>query len=171
MNYLFVRRKIASGDLIAVRHANTPQGWLARVLTGTPYRHTGIAIWIDGGLWLAEISWHGPRLVPLSLYAFCDWDVFGSPINPALVVEIAATLRGVAEHTLLEYLQIMARRKYRAPLKHDMGRLVLSAYVRDVYQLAVASTVVSMDDESLTESLISHYKFSHFAYPEDDYVD
>lgn len=78
MNYEEARSQVEDGDLIAVRGRRGPLAVLTRLITRSPYTHTGIALWVDGGLWLAEINAGGNHMVPLSQIDQ-DFDVFGPP--------------------------------------------------------------------------------------------
>lgn len=65
MKYLEARDRINTGDLVAVKSRQGFLPTLTRLVDG-PYTHTGIAIWIEGGLYISEINSGGNHLVPLS---------------------------------------------------------------------------------------------------------
>ena len=79
MNYEQARDKIEDGDLIATRRAHSLFGRLTKFFTHSVYTHNGIAVWIDGGLWMAEINGGKNHLVPLSQLNGEDFDVFYPP--------------------------------------------------------------------------------------------
>jgi hypothetical protein len=77
MDYAQARAQIETGDLIAVRDVHGILGWLTRWFTRSPYTHAGIALWLAGGLYMAELNGGRNHLVPLSqLTAF---DVYKAP--------------------------------------------------------------------------------------------
>lgn len=79
MRYEQARQLVSTGDLIAVRDANT---WLARLtrrVTGKPYTHTGVAKWIEGRLFIASLNSGYNHLSAVSHLS--DFDVFNAPIG------------------------------------------------------------------------------------------
>lgn len=81
LTYQEARSQIATGDLIAVRTPNGIMGKLTRFFTRSPYTHTGIAIWIEGGLYMGELNGGRNHLIPLSQLDHCDFDVYLPPAN------------------------------------------------------------------------------------------
>ena len=79
--YHEIRPHVADGDLVAVRSRHGVFPNLTRLITGSPYTHTAIALWIEGGLWIAEMRSGGNVLVPLSQRANEDFDVFDCPVD------------------------------------------------------------------------------------------
>jgi|ERR1035437_1452525 hypothetical protein len=82
MRYLEARDLIKDGDLIAVKGTGLISD-ITKFVTDSIYSHTGIAIWLDGGLWLSQMTSGGNNLIPLSQES-C-FDVFECPVNPASV--------------------------------------------------------------------------------------
>jgi hypothetical protein len=79
MNYKEARKYIDNGDMIAVR---TAHNWINRAtqfFTRSPYTHAGLAIWIDGGLYIAELNGGRNHLTPMSQLEDLDFDVFKKP--------------------------------------------------------------------------------------------
>lgn len=81
MNYAEARPQIDDGDLIAVRGKHGLFGALTRFFTRSPYTHVGVALWLDGGLWMAELNGGRNHLVPVSQLADQDLDVFYPPVR------------------------------------------------------------------------------------------
>jgi hypothetical protein len=80
MNYSEAREHIFDGDLIAVQERHGILAALTRFFTRSPITHTGIALWIDGGLWMAELNSGRNHLVPLSQLSDVDFDVYDPPV-------------------------------------------------------------------------------------------
>lgn len=66
MHYREMRDKACNGDVLLLEG----HGWvgtLIRVLTGQSFSHVALLLWIDNGLWVAEMKeLHGYRLMPAS---------------------------------------------------------------------------------------------------------
>lgn len=56
ISYEKARQFIATGDLIAVRDAHTWLGRLTQLVTRRPHTHTGVAYWIEGRLYMANLN-------------------------------------------------------------------------------------------------------------------
>ena len=78
MDYQTARTQIQDGDLIAVKGSGVLP-WLIEKLTVSPYSHTAVAIWLDGGLWASQMNGGGNNLVPVS--QFEKFDVFECPVD------------------------------------------------------------------------------------------
>lgn len=78
MDYNQARTLIEDGDIVQVRTAHSLFGWLTKLFTGV-YVHTGMAVWLDTGLWLVEINGGGNHIVPLSQLNNKDYDVYSPP--------------------------------------------------------------------------------------------
>lgn len=72
---------IATGDLILPRVAHNWIGRLTQFVTRSPYVHAGLARWIDGRLYIAELNGGRNHLTPIS--QLTDYDVHEQP--PGLV--------------------------------------------------------------------------------------
>lgn len=68
---------IQTGDLIAVRKAHGILGRLTQFFTRSPYTHVGIAIWLGGELFMAELNGGRNHLIPLA--QLDDYDVYQCP--------------------------------------------------------------------------------------------
>ncbi len=100
MVYADARSKIHDGDLISVFKAHSLFGKLTQFFTGE-YTHVGIAIWLDGGLWLTEINGGRNHAIPLSQLKKCGFDVSSPPpgCNPFNIRHVAlASLRESEEY-------------------------------------------------------------------------
>lgn len=129
MKYDELRRQVLDGDLVAVRsnHGGMPR--LIRRITGSPYTHTAIAIWLDLGLWVAEMDGAKNVLVPLSQYAHLPFDVYRCPVPRAAVREaVLEQLSGKVGYDWLEILAIGARRLFGLKLREHGHRKVCNSY-------------------------------------------
>lgn len=138
MKYADIRDQIRDGDLIAVRSNHRGLPALTRFFTRSPYTHTAVAIWLDGGLWAAEMNAGGNALVPLSRWANTDFDVFAHPpFEYAYDVRYAIleSLRGKIDYDLADLLRIAAHNVLHCKLPTDTGGLVCSAYSAKIYSL------------------------------------
>lgn len=81
MQYADARNQIEDGDLVAVMGRRGLLAWLTRFFTRDPHTHTGLAVWIDGGLYLAEINGGHNHLVPMSQLEEVDFDVYLPPVD------------------------------------------------------------------------------------------
>jgi hypothetical protein len=107
MNYDEVRDKIKTGDVISVRAKNGIIADMIRLVTRSPYSHSGIAIWLGDGLWMAEINSGHNHLVPLSQYQYMDFDVFECPADrDRTQVEILQSLRFRIDYGILSFFMI-----------------------------------------------------------------
>lgn len=75
-DYQRARRLIRDGDLIAVRGSHLIDH-LTSAVTRSPYTHTGVAVWADGRLFMADLNSGRNHLTALS--AVADFDVFMAP--------------------------------------------------------------------------------------------
>jgi hypothetical protein len=78
MNYAEARPQIMDGDIIEVLTAHSVFNWLTKLFTGR-YVHTGMAFWLDGGLWMVEINGGKNHAIPLSQLEGTDFDVYAPP--------------------------------------------------------------------------------------------
>lgn len=85
MKYEDARPLIETGDLIAVRRRSGPFAVATRLVTASPYTHTGVALWVgperDRRLLLAHINSGGASLVPLSQFSVYAFDAFLCPVE------------------------------------------------------------------------------------------
>jgi hypothetical protein len=84
LTYASARDDIKTGDLIAVRNRKGLAAWLIRLVTRSPYTHTGVALWLAHRLMIAETEQGPASLVPASQYAGYDFDVFDAPVSPGV---------------------------------------------------------------------------------------
>lgn len=66
MRYAATRSKIKTGDLIAVHYSGGWFWWLVKKICRSDIVHVGLAVWLDGGLFVAEMQSGGNVLRPLS---------------------------------------------------------------------------------------------------------
>jgi hypothetical protein len=81
MRYEQARPFIKDGDMIAVRRRDGLVAAATRFFTRDDETHVGIAIWLDGGLWLAELNGGGNHLVPMSQFDGVPFDVYDCPVH------------------------------------------------------------------------------------------
>lgn len=79
LTYNDARALIEDGDLIATRKAHNLFNLATKFFTHEPYTHNGIAVWVEGGLWMGEINGGKNHMIPLSQLADEDFDVFNPP--------------------------------------------------------------------------------------------
>lgn len=78
LTYVEARSLILDGDLISIFKAHSLFNRATQFFTGE-YTHTGVAVWIEGGLWLAETNGGGNHAVPLSQLQRSGFDVSEPP--------------------------------------------------------------------------------------------
>ncbi|WP_394780589.1 hypothetical protein [Undibacterium sp.] len=66
LNYDQARYQIDDGDLIAVCGRDSIVSTLTRFFTRSAYTHTGIAVWLDSGLWMMELNGGRNHAIPMS---------------------------------------------------------------------------------------------------------
>lgn len=96
MDYTQARPLIQDGDLVAVRETHGFLAPLTRFFTRSPVTHAGIAIWLDGGLWMAELNGGKNHAIPLSQLQGTDFDVYNPPVVDRAAVR-AATLAALRQ--------------------------------------------------------------------------
>ena len=79
LNYNEARKLIDNGDLVSIRTSHGIMGNLTKYFTRSDYTHCGIAIWIEGGLYIGELNGGRNHLTPLSQYENAEFDVFYPP--------------------------------------------------------------------------------------------
>lgn len=125
MKYEHARPLVKDGDLVAVR---APRGG---------YTHTAMAIWLQGGLWAAEMGIGGNHLVPLSHYKGRRFDVFECPVDRDEVRRwILDMMREPIAYDLVDLARIAWDRLTGAPLPADTRGHVCSAFNAATYRWA-----------------------------------
>lgn len=130
MIYDVARDQIKTGDVIAVRRRTGFLAVATRLVTRSPYTHTGIAVWVEGRLMLVQETGGGCNMVPLSQEAIYDFDVFDCPVDSHLVESWCWTLLGTRiPYGFLDLAIIAAHLLLFIPLpKQDGDGLICSAY-------------------------------------------
>ena len=132
--YNEVRPHVADGDLVAVRSRHGVFPNLTRLITGSPCTHTAIALWLEGGLWIAEMRSGGNVLVPLSQRAHEDFDVFDCPVDRRNLRGRVLGCCAKIDYDVGDLLHIAAERLFGIPLPaQDDDVLVCSAYSARVW--------------------------------------
>jgi hypothetical protein len=107
MNYEEARSRIETGDVISVRRKDGFMSKMIRAITRSPYTHSGIAIWLDGGLWMAEINGGHNHLIPLSQLQDIDLDISECPVSRDKVrTAILESLRARANYGMASFVII-----------------------------------------------------------------
>jgi hypothetical protein len=107
MNYAEARPQIMDGDIIEVLTAHSLFNWLTKLFTGR-YVHTGIAFWLDGGLWMVEINGGKNHAIPLSQLDGTDFDVFYPPYRLSRAAIRKAALESIRAKTSYGFLATIA---------------------------------------------------------------
>lgn len=143
MKYAEARNQICTGDLIAIRKHHGFLPTLTRWITGSPYTHTAIALWVDVAgvdrLLVTEEKASGVFMVPLSQYAGIDFDVFDAPRLSIHQIEEAiwSTLGQPIAYDFFDLFRIAAHRLFNWPLPdHDDADMVCSALSAFIYMKA-----------------------------------
>lgn len=89
MNYDLARTQIQTGDVICVREKKGIFSLFTRFFTHSDYTHNGLAIWFNGGLWMAELNGGRNHMIPLSQLAKIPFDVYHCPVEDRDAVETA----------------------------------------------------------------------------------
>jgi hypothetical protein len=83
MNYAAARDLIQDGDVVVVKRRSSALAVLTRLVTRSPYTHTGIAVWSGGRLLLVQANGGGVNAAPLSQEAEFAFDVYDPPAGLA----------------------------------------------------------------------------------------
>lgn len=89
MRYEEARAFIQTGDVIAVREKHGFLSPFTRFFTHSEYTHNGLAVWVNGGLWMAELNGGRNHMIPLSQLAEIPFDVYHCPVEDRDAVETA----------------------------------------------------------------------------------
>lgn len=79
MLYEQARPYIKTGDVIIVRDSHTKLGRLIQLVTRKPYTHTGVARWLEGRLYMANLNSGRNHLTAVSQLS--EFDVFMPPVG------------------------------------------------------------------------------------------
>ena len=136
MRYAKARKNILDGDLIAVVNGAGTLDRMVRFFTRSKYSHTGIALWLDGGLWIVELNAGNNHAKPLSQLP--EFDVFNCPVDRVAVRK--AALESLRMEIPYSWVTVLAAGfmdvfSLRHPLYWDQG-LVCSSYCVDLYERA-----------------------------------
>lgn len=89
MDYGQARLLIEDGDCIAVRETHGILTPFTRFFTRSPVTHAGIAIWMDGGLWMAELNGGKNHAIPVSQLSETDFDVYLPPVDDRSAIRVS----------------------------------------------------------------------------------
>lgn len=135
-DYSEARLVVADGDVVILRAPwfHSPLAAATRWLLRTPYTHSSMALWLEGGLWVSEMWGEGNVLVPLSQYSGTAWDLWDCPGDRAAAkTAVLEHMRGRIGYDWGDLARIAANRLVGWPLpRHDDARLICSAYTGHV---------------------------------------
>lgn len=136
MKYSDARPEIKTGDLIAVTKAHNWLGTLTQLVTRSPYTHVGVARWLDGGLYMAEINGGRNHLIPTS--QLTEFDVYEMPAGLQNIEEaIDGMLRTSINYSFVAFIVIGLRDLLRLNMFiHWRETLVCSGYCVAIYEAA-----------------------------------
>ncbi len=141
MRYEDARPLIQTGDLIAVRRRSGPFAVATRLVTASPYTHTGVAQWVgvkgSRRLLMAHINSGGASLVPLSQMSVYAFDVFPCPVGRreaerALFHAIGKKIG----YSVADLVRIAAHIRLGLPLPAQGADFICSALSAHIYQQA-----------------------------------
>lgn len=136
MKYDELRDQVLDGDLVAVRSTHSLLNKLTRLVMRSPYTHTAIALWLDRGLWVAEMDGAKNVLVRLSSYADVAFDVYRCPVpRDAVRQALLEQMRGKVAYDWGEILAIGAKRMFGVKLRDDESGMVCNSYSAAAYRL------------------------------------
>jgi hypothetical protein len=138
IDYATARPLIADGDCILVRETHGFLTPFTRFFSRSAYTHAGIALWMDDGLWMAELNSGKNHAVPLCQLSNTDFDVYHCPVDreaaviatlDALHSKISYGIAALFVIGLLNWLRITV-------FLHARKILVCSGYVVAIYEAA-----------------------------------
>ena len=103
MDYSTARNILQDGDIVMVKSSHSVYNLLTKLFTGK-YTHTGIVVWLDGGLWMAELNTGKNHVIPLSQLENIRFDVYKCPQNVDRVLVRKNILESVRISTPYGYL-------------------------------------------------------------------
>lgn len=143
MDYPTARAQIQTGDLIGVRDVHGLLGRATTYFTHSPYTHTGVAVWLGGRLFMADLNSGRNALHALSQLG--EFDVFDPPSGlPRDLIE-SAIFDWLAKPVTYGYAAfILIGLKCSLRLKifiHWRGIVVCSGASVQIYENAAAAAL------------------------------
>jgi hypothetical protein len=136
MNYEQAKTQISDGDLVALKRTDTWFWWLVSRVTRSPYTHTAIAVRVGNGVFVVELHWSGPRIVPLRSYRH-PFDVFSCPVSQETVRRAAFAFAAKRiRYDWLDLFRIGLFNLFRLRPAADQGGLVCSSFNARIYRYA-----------------------------------
>lgn len=134
MTYEELRDQVLDGDLVAVRSSRSLLGKVTRWVTKSPYTHTAVALWLEGGLWIAQMDGIQNALVPLSQYSDTPFDVYRCPVpRDAIRQAVLEQLRLKVRYGWADIAYIGLHRVLGVPLPPEDDDFVCSSYSAAAY--------------------------------------
>ena len=106
MQYEEARSYIEDGDAIIIHGKGGLLTPFTKFFTRSSYTHAGLAFWMDGVLWLAEINSGNDHAIPLSQLSNAEFDVFARPAGITAAQAKAAILEELRDKTAYGFLGI-----------------------------------------------------------------
>jgi hypothetical protein len=136
MNFKLAKPCIGDGDLVALKRTDKWYWRWVRWVTRSSYTHTAIAIRVGSGVFVVEMHWSGPRIVPLLSYRH-PFDVFRCPVSRETVRQSAfGFLSKRITYDWLDLFRIGLFNLFRLRPRADTGGLVCSSFNARIYQHA-----------------------------------
>ncbi len=134
MRYEEARLHINTGDMVAKKQKHGLFWWLVRYVTGSDYTHTATAVWCGNGLYVAEMSFSGNRIVPLSQWGG-DFDVFKNPTKnrAGITPSIKKYMRVQIHYDFNDLFRIAFTTLLKQQLAPDRDGMVCSAFTANIY--------------------------------------
>lgn len=137
MLYDEARPHIATGDLVAVRRRTGPLAVGTRLVTGSPYTHTGVALGVGPRLLIAQLNAGGAGFAPLSQMAEFAFDVFACPVDRVAVEDVIWDLFGERMgYDFADLVRIALHIRLGFPLPPDSDGRVCSSLTAVIYLAA-----------------------------------
>lgn len=141
LSYAAARPGIHTGDLIAVRRSGDIVSGAIRTVTGAPYTHTGVAIWVGPAktrrLLMAQVNEGGASLAPVSQLRDVAFDVFACPVDRDLAER--AIWRSVGhpiDYDYVDLARIALHIRLGVPLPRQGKDFICSSLSAYIYQVA-----------------------------------
>ena len=139
MKYEQLRDNIKNGDLVLVKGEGFGHT-VVRISTGESFSHVGLFLWMEDGLWVADMNIYGNyRLTPASQYTkmYLRGSVFWGEA-PELFKEKAESIRNVIlsyrkqTYSVPSLLSVLTSQIVRRPMRNH--GLVCSTFVEKIWE-------------------------------------
>lgn len=132
MDYSAIRDQINNGDVVLVKYRRG--FWrLVRWVIGE-HTHSGLAVWLDNGLYISEMSPCGNHVIPLSQIFDVEFDVFNCPVavdSSAVRKVVAGSLRRHSGYSFVNLFLAGVNELFGFGFKRDGSRKICSEQTAD----------------------------------------